>query len=128
MRLRPQQLVADVMTAVQYKHHSASMSSVEAGSSLNSDATLCANAVRTSLSANDYHWIQSVFRGRKVFRFLKGFTVLKCRQLGSDYVAVNNSAHLLTRISDTVQNKFAGTIQKSIKKRCSKKFLYHVYL
>ena len=35
------------MTAVQNKHHSVSVSSVEVGSSLNLDATLAANAVRT---------------------------------------------------------------------------------
>ena len=55
-RLRPQQLLADVMTVARNKHHSVSMSSVEAQSSLNLDAMLCANAVRTSLSANDSHW------------------------------------------------------------------------
>ena len=49
------------------------MSSVGVGSSLNLDAMLSANAVRTSLSANDSHLILQVFRGRKVFRFLKGF-------------------------------------------------------
>ena len=54
-RLRPQQLVADVMTAVRNKHHSVAMSSVEAGSSLNLDAMLSTNAVCTSLSANDSH-------------------------------------------------------------------------
>ena len=46
------------MTAVQNKHHSISMSSVEAKSSLDLDAMLSANAVRTSLSANDSHWIR----------------------------------------------------------------------
>ena len=51
IRLRPQQLVADVMTAVQNKHHSVLMSSVEVGSSLNLDAILSANAVRTFLFA-----------------------------------------------------------------------------
>ena len=67
--LRPQQLVADEMTAVRNKHHSLSTSSVEAGSCLNLDALLSANAIRTSLSANDSHWIRQVFRDRKVFRF-----------------------------------------------------------
>ena len=57
-RLRPQQLVADIMTAVQNKHHSVLMSSVEVGSSLNLDAMLSANAVRTSLSANNSHLIR----------------------------------------------------------------------
>ena len=52
------------------------MSSVEVGSFLNVDAMLSANAVRTSLSANDSRWIRQVFRGRKVFRFLKGFKAL----------------------------------------------------
>ena len=56
-RLRPQQLVMDVMTAAQNKHHSVSMSSVAVGSSLNVDAMLSVNAVRTSLSANDSHLI-----------------------------------------------------------------------
>ena len=49
-RLRPQQLVANVMVAVRNKHHSVLMSSVEAGSFLNLDAMLSANAVRTSVS------------------------------------------------------------------------------
>ena len=57
-RLRPQQLVADVMTAVRNIHHSVSMSSVQVGSSLNLDAMLFANAVRTSLSAKDSHLIR----------------------------------------------------------------------
>ena len=65
------------MTDVQNKHHSVSMSSVETGSSLNLDRMLSANAVRTSLSAKDSHLIRSVFRGRKVFRFLKGFKAFK---------------------------------------------------
>ena len=46
------------MIAVRNKHHSVLMSSVEAGSSLNLDAMLSANAVRTSLSANDYDRIR----------------------------------------------------------------------
>ena len=57
-RLRPQQLVADVMTTVRNKYHSLSMSSVVAGSSLNLDAMLSANAVRPSLSVNDSQQIQ----------------------------------------------------------------------
>ena len=57
-RLRPQQLVADVMTAAQNKHHSIFMSSVKAGSSSNLDAMLSAHAVCTSLSANDSNWIR----------------------------------------------------------------------
>ena len=52
------QFVANVMTAVQNKHHSVSVSSVEAASSLNLDIMLSAIAVRTSLSANDSHWIR----------------------------------------------------------------------
>ena len=46
------------MTAVRNKHHLVSMSTVEVGSSLNLDAMLYANAVRTSLSANDSHLIR----------------------------------------------------------------------
>ena len=46
------------MTAVRNKHHSVSMSSVEVGSSLNLDAMLPANAIRTTLSANDSHLIR----------------------------------------------------------------------
>ena len=60
-RLRPKQLRVDVMTAVRTKRHSVSMSSVEAGSFLSLDATSSANtanAVRTLLSANNYHWIR----------------------------------------------------------------------
>ena len=53
-RIRLLHLVADAMTAVQTEHrHSLSMSSVEVESSLNLDAMLLTNAVRTSLSAND---------------------------------------------------------------------------
>ena len=51
--LRPQQLVVDVVTAVRNEHHSVSLSSFAVKSSLNLDAMLCANAVRTSLSANN---------------------------------------------------------------------------
>ena len=67
------------MTAVRNKRHSVSMSSVEAGSSLNLDAMLSANAVRASSSAHDSHLIQKVFRRRKVFRFLIGFKVQTTR-------------------------------------------------
>ena len=51
------------MTAERNKHHSVLMSSVEVGSSLNLDAMLSTNAVRTSLSANDSHLIRQASRG-----------------------------------------------------------------
>ena len=69
------------MTAVRNKHHSVSMSSVETGSSLNLDAMLSANAVRTSLPANDSDWMRYIFRDREVFRFLKGFKVFKVQTI-----------------------------------------------
>ena len=77
------------------------MSSVEAGSSLNVDAKLSANAVRTSLSANDSHSIRSVFRDQKIFHFLKGFKAFNVQT--TRWRSVDNSAPLLTRTSDTVK-------------------------
>ena len=47
-----------VMTAVQSKHYSVSLSSVEVESFLNLAAMLFANAVRTSLSDNDSHLVR----------------------------------------------------------------------
>ena len=44
-RLRPQHLVADVVTAIRNRHQSVLMSSVEVGSSLNVNAMLSANTI-----------------------------------------------------------------------------------
>ena len=46
-----------VMTSVRNKRYSVSLSSVEVESSLNLAAMLSANAVRTSLPANDSHLV-----------------------------------------------------------------------
>ena len=91
-------------------HHSVPMFSVEVGNSLNLDAMLSANAVRTSLSANDSHWFD------KFLVFSRVSKLSKCRQLDGDQLTTQ--APLLTRTSDTVENKSAETIQKSIRERC----------
>ena len=62
------------VTAVRNKHHSVSMSLVEVGSSSNLDAMLSANALRTSLSANDSYLIcPRSFLWLKSLSFSQGF-------------------------------------------------------
>ena len=61
------------MTAVRNKHHSVSVSSVEAESFLNLDAMLSANAVRTSLSANLLPFDSISFSWSKSLSFSQGF-------------------------------------------------------
>ena len=58
----------------------------------------------------------------KSFVFSRVSKLSKCRQLGGDQLTT-----LLTRTSDTVENKSAEAMQKSIRKRCPKKSLYQVY-